>query len=247
MPSPRAESGCRPFSGVSSRFDANLRAASRSCRALKRLRRQSAEVLDQRQAEHDRNGPQLADREGRDLLIGVGKTPQRFLIESARRVQDEIAGEYIHPRIAPPAAGRQRWQLFVILARQIAADFEQLDADDVVVVAQPFLRRGVGGARGALLRQAPVNLLQLGRRCAPDARAAHDGVPRRPSRRVPPRARARAAPAARAAAAHAGAESRRRCPEGEFLFGYGSRWSHGLPFTCRLNARFRTMRSFIAE
>ena len=154
----------RRFAFRLGRFDQQLGRESPGGFALllgtQRLHREPAEVLHQGQAQHDGDRPQLADRQRRDVLIGVRKPPQQLLIEASGRVRDEIARQDVHPRIPPPAAGRQRGQLFVVLARQVAPDLQHLRAHHVVVVAEPLLRRRLGGLREALFRQLLVGLFQ---------------------------------------------------------------------------------------
>ena len=104
-----------------------------------RLHREPAEIFHQRQTQHDRDGPELADCQRHHILIRVGKTPERVVIESSSRVGDKIARQQIDARIAPPAACRNRRQLFVILPRQAPPNFLNLRPDDVMVVAEPFL------------------------------------------------------------------------------------------------------------
>ena len=105
----------------------------------KRLSREAAEVFDERQAQHDRNRPQLSDGQRRHVLVRVRKAAQRLLIEAAGRVGHEIPREHVDPRITTPASPGQGRQFLVVLAGKIAADLEQLRTDDVVVVPEPFL------------------------------------------------------------------------------------------------------------
>src|SRR5581483_2774210 len=126
----------------------------------KDLRGQPAKSLDQRQPQHDRNRPELADRERRDVLIGIHEAPQNVLIEPSGRVRDEVVGDDVHPRVAPPASVRQRRQLVVVLARKISTDFLDLRADDVVIVAEPLLGRSLHLVADAFLRELPVHILE---------------------------------------------------------------------------------------
>ena len=140
-----------------------------------RLHGKAGEIFDKRQPEHDRNRPELADRERRDVLIGVREPAQQLLVEAAGGVRDEIAREYVDARIAAPAPADQRRQLFVVPSRKVSANFEQLRANDVVVVAQPLFGGRLGRLGEPLLGQLLVNLLEAG------------GVPLEPSQQFAPR------------------------------------------------------------
>ena len=143
-----------------------------------RLHGEAAEVLDERQPQHDRNRPELADRQRRDVLVRVGESAQQLLIEAPGGVGDEAAREDIDARIPAPSSADERRQLLVILPREIAADFEQLRADDVVVVAQPFFGRRLGRLGRARFREFLVDLLEA------------RGVAVEPSQQLAPRAAA---------------------------------------------------------
>ena len=150
-----------------------------------RLHGETAEVFDQRQPQHDRNGPELADRERRDVLIRVGEPAQRLLIETAGGVRDEIAREHIDARIAAPSPADERRQLLVIASRKVAADFEQLRPDDVVVVAQPFLGRRLGRLGESLLPRASCKSARGARRCGRGGPATRAAGRRSRSRNAP--------------------------------------------------------------
>ena len=76
---------------------------------------EAPQLLDQPEAQHDRNRPGLADRQRRDALIGGGEIDQRFEIEPPRGVRDELARDQIDARVArrygpsaPASAARGR-------------------------------------------------------------------------------------------------------------------------------------------
>ncbi len=54
--------------------------------------RQAAQVLDERQLEHARPGPQLADRERCDRLVAVQEAEQLLAVEAAVAVADQLDG-----------------------------------------------------------------------------------------------------------------------------------------------------------
>ena len=102
---------------------------------------EAAQVLDQHDAQGDRDGPQLADGERLHALVGGDEAAQGVGIEVAVGVRDEGPGEAEHARIAGERARGQFRQLAVVAGRQVVADLADLLLDQVVVVEQPFGRR----------------------------------------------------------------------------------------------------------
>ena len=100
---------------------------------------EAAQLVDQRDAQHDRHGPQLADAQGDVALVGADVADQRLQVEASGGMRHEIAGQREDARIAGVLAVGQLRQLEVVLARQILADRADLVLDDVVVVAEPVL------------------------------------------------------------------------------------------------------------
>ena len=103
--------------------------------------RQAPEVLHEYDAQRDRHGPQLADRQWLHTLVGVQEPPEELGIESAVGMGDEGPGDSIHARIAGERPLGQLGQLPVEPGRQVVADLAQLFVDDVEVVDEPFRRR----------------------------------------------------------------------------------------------------------
>ena len=66
------------------------------------LVRQPTHVLDEAEPQHDRHGPQLADRERRHRLIALDVLEQVFAVEAGVGVGDEVQRERIDARIAGP-------------------------------------------------------------------------------------------------------------------------------------------------
>ena len=83
------------------------------------------------------------------------------MIESARGVCDEVAREHVDAGITAPAAGHERRKLFVVSPRQVSANLEELRANDVVIVAQPFFGGGLRRFGESLFRELSVDLLEL--------------------------------------------------------------------------------------
>ena len=70
---------------------------------------QPPQVLEQDQAEHRRHGPELADRQGRDLLERLDEPGDPRLVELAVGVGDQRQGQGVDPGIAAERARRRAW------------------------------------------------------------------------------------------------------------------------------------------
>jgi len=121
----------------------------------------AAQVLDQREPQHDRNRPQFAQQERLDRLIGSDKARQRAAADQAVAVRDELQRQVIHARQARRAravrALRQARQLATVAARQMPPRGANFLFDQVEVVEQPLGRRrkpplGVGRRGNCLAR-----------------------------------------------------------------------------------------------
>ena len=73
---------------------------------------------------------------------------------------DAAARKYIHARIAAPPSGGERRKLFVILARKVSANLEQLRPHHVVVIAQPLFGGRLCRVLPVALRKFSVNFLE---------------------------------------------------------------------------------------
>jgi hypothetical protein len=60
----------------------------------------AAQVFDQRQAQHDGDGPQLAQLQRGHFLIGVDEAAQRFGIDPAIAVRDDFQRDFVDARAA---------------------------------------------------------------------------------------------------------------------------------------------------
>ena len=112
------------------------------------------QVLDQRQRQHARPGPELADRQRRDALVGVQEQPELLPLEPAVAVAHQLDRHRVDPGAPALLARGERRQLPVVGPGQIAMDLGELRGDEMEVVEQPFRRRGdeppgphVGGER----------------------------------------------------------------------------------------------------
>ena len=105
------------------------------------LLREAAEVVDEKDADADRDRPELADRQRLDLLIRAHHAAQDLGIEAAVGVRDVGPREAHHPRIAGEMAARQLRELAVVARGQVVVDLAELLVDDVEVVDEPLGRR----------------------------------------------------------------------------------------------------------
>ncbi len=102
---------------------------------------QPTQILDEDDAQRDGNGPQFADRQRLDTLIGDDEAAQDLRVEVTVGVGDERPGQPEHPRIAGKRSVCQFRQLAIIAGRQIIPDLPDLFFDEMVIVQQPFRRR----------------------------------------------------------------------------------------------------------
>ena len=72
-------------------------------RAGRDPRADAAQVLDQRQPQHDRNRPQLAELQRRHRLVGGDEAGQRLRVDAAVAVRDRLERDVVHAR--QPADG----------------------------------------------------------------------------------------------------------------------------------------------
>ncbi len=111
----------------------------------------ASQILDEDDAQRDRDGPQLADRQQLDGLVGVEEALQDVRIEVAVGVRDERPRDAEDARVAGERTVLELRQLAIEAARKQRAHLADLLVDEVVVVEQPLRRRGIGIA--ALGRQ----------------------------------------------------------------------------------------------
>ena len=121
---------------------------------------QPPEVLEQDQAEHRRQGPELADRQRVGLLERPDKPGDPRLVELAVGVGDQRQGQRVDAGIAGERRYRQLGQQLIVARRQVVADLAERVGDDVEVVDQPF---GVDARQAAAVAQGdelPVDLVE---------------------------------------------------------------------------------------
>ena len=108
----------------------------------------AAQVLDQRQAQHDGNGPQLAERQRRHRLVGRHEARQALRVDPAVAVGDRLEREVVDARKSGGRAVREPRQLAAVPLGQVPPGRADLLLDQVEVVEQPF-----GGRRDAAVRR----------------------------------------------------------------------------------------------
>ena len=108
---------------------------------LARLLRQAPQVLEERELQHARPGPQLADGQRRNGLEAVHEADELLAVQAAVAVPDQLHGHRVDAGVARQLARRELGQLAVVAARQVLADVADLRGHQVIVVEQP-LRRG---------------------------------------------------------------------------------------------------------
>ncbi|KWT64114.1 hypothetical protein APY03_7813 [Variovorax sp. WDL1] len=156
----------------------------RPCRAPDRdLVGQPAQVLDEDDAQRDRDGPKLADRQRLDPLVGGDEAAQHGGVDVAVGVRHEGPGQAEDTRVAGERACRELWQLPVVVGGQVAADLADLLLDEVIVVEQPFgggcdapARLQLGGAGPVGCEQHPGVVVEPCPQWARSGRPRRDGL-----------------------------------------------------------------------
>ena len=101
---------------------------------------QRAQALDQRQAQHDGDCPDLTDAQGLRFLIGRDERAQHVGVDTVVRVRDQFRRQGVHARIPGMQAVGEARQFEVVPRRQVGAHLANLVADDIEVVAEPVFR-----------------------------------------------------------------------------------------------------------
>jgi hypothetical protein len=125
------------------------------------------QVFDQGKAKHDRNRPQLADRQRLHRLIGIHEAPEAFIVDAPIAVRDDFQCKHVDTRYAVRIVLRKAGQLAVIALGQMSLRNANLLFDQIVVVQQPLTRGrnaaitlGSGGERLACLQQHACILIE---------------------------------------------------------------------------------------
>ncbi len=102
---------------------------------------EAPELLDQSEAQHDRDRPDFADRELGSFLVGDREFDERVEVDASGGVRDELARQHVDARVALIRPLGNLRQLAVVTLRQVLPDLANLILDDVVIVAQPVFGR----------------------------------------------------------------------------------------------------------
>ena len=153
---------------------------------------QAAQVFDQREFQHARPRPELANRQRHDLLVAVQELEQLLTIQAAVTVADQFDGDGVHAGLSGVLASRQRRERARVRARQISPDVGNLGRNQVEVVEEPVCGRhhelagaDVFGERAIGRAQLPDVVVESRKRVpgAP-ARIGIDGEARRQRERT---------------------------------------------------------------
>ncbi len=103
------------------------------------------EALDEGQAKHDRDGPQLAQLERDDGLVGGDEAAEVVGIDTPIDMRDQLQGDAVGAGVAGQRPARQPGKLPAVLPRKVSPGGPDLRFNEVEVVEQP-----VGGGGDAL-------------------------------------------------------------------------------------------------
>ncbi len=106
------------------------------------------QVLDQAKAQHDRNGPQFAECQRRDRLVGSDKPGHAFRVDTAVAVRDRLERQVVDARQARGGPFRETRQFSAEALRQVPLGGPDLLVDQVTVVEQPLRGRDDAPAGG---------------------------------------------------------------------------------------------------
>ncbi len=121
---------------------------------------ETAQVLEQDDAQRRRQRPQLAERELANLLVGAQEVDQQVVVEGAVGVGDEGPGDAVDPRQADQRLVLEDREVAEIATRQAVLDLARLRFDQVEVVEQPLGRRADLVARGRVAGDVVLRLAQ---------------------------------------------------------------------------------------
>jgi hypothetical protein len=99
------------------------------------------EILDQRQAQHDGDGPQFAQRQDGHHLVGRHETAETFRVHPSIAVRDRFMRDVVHARKSGRRSVQQARQFPAVILRQVPLGRADLIFDQVEIVEEPFPRR----------------------------------------------------------------------------------------------------------
>jgi hypothetical protein len=95
------------------------------------------EILDERQAQHDGHGPQFAQIQDGDGLVGCYEAAETLRIHPSVAVRDGLQGDVVYARKASRGAAHQARQLPAEPLRQMPPGHADLLFDQIEVVEEP--------------------------------------------------------------------------------------------------------------
>ncbi len=118
--------------------------------------RDAAEVVDQRQAQHDRDRPELAQLQRLDGLVRADEGAQATRVDAAVAVGYELERDVVDDRVAGRGAAKQAGELPTVGLGQVAPGRPYLLLDEIEIVAQPL--RGWSDTKLAFVRDKAVGI-----------------------------------------------------------------------------------------
>ena len=112
------------------------------------VHRHAPQVLDQPQTQHDRHGPQFAERQRGDRLVGGDEVADVFRVYAPVHVGDQLQGDVINAGKPRRRSIQQTRQLAAVGPRQMQPRQADLLLDQIKVIQQPFASRGDAPALG---------------------------------------------------------------------------------------------------
>ena len=139
-------------------------------------RSDAPQILDQRKAQHDGDGPQFAQRQDGHRLVGRHETAEAFRVHPPIAVRDRFMRDVVHARKSCRRSVQQARQFPAVPFRQVPLGRADLLFDQIEVVEEPFPGRRDPSVRldrrrqqGAGFRQDAFILRQPGQKPVPDS------------------------------------------------------------------------------
>ncbi len=99
------------------------------------------QVLDQRQPEHDRDRPQLSQRERGDGLVGRREAAEARHVHPPVNVREQLEHDVISTRVPRRRPVQQPGQLATVSSREVPTGRPNLLLDQIEIVEEPLARR----------------------------------------------------------------------------------------------------------
>ena len=107
----------------------------------------AAEIFDQRQARHDGDGPQFAQLQSGDGLIGGEETAQAIGVDASVGVGDGFENDVVDAGEPGGGSVRQAREFAAVAFRKVTAGGADLFFDEIEIIQQPF----AGGSGAAAI------------------------------------------------------------------------------------------------